>query len=78
MNTRSNILDLNERRLLTIKEAAAYCGMGRANARKWFDDIGAVRRFGRSVRIDRVVVDRALDRAIDSGEGFPGESEVRG
>ncbi|MGI6117821.1 MAG: DUF6462 family protein [Bilifractor sp.] len=63
MNKKSNLMDIKDRRLLTIKEAAAYCGIGYTNARKWFREIGAVRRFGRSVLIDRIVIDRALDSA---------------
>ena len=77
MKERENLLDFGERRLFTTKEAAAYCGMGRANARKWFEEIGAVRRFGRSVRIDRVVIDRTLDSAIAAGEGFPEDGGMR-
>jgi len=48
-------------RLLTLPDAADYTGMGRNSARKFFDEIGAVRHFGKRVLIDRSVVDKHLD-----------------
>lgn len=49
-------------RLLDTKEAAAYLGMGRNTARKFAEEVGALRRYGRRVLYDRVALDRALDQ----------------
>ena len=48
-------------RMLTTQQACAYTGRGQNTARKWLDEIGATRHFGKSVRFDRVVIDKALD-----------------
>ena len=48
-------------RMFTIEEAAAYSGRGRTAFRAWADQIGATRRFGKSVRYDKRVIDAALD-----------------
>lgn len=50
-----------ETRLLTIDEACGYIGRGRNSSRAWLDEIGATRKFGKSVRFDRRVIDAALD-----------------
>ena len=60
MNKRQNIV-FNGKRGLTADEGAAYTGLGTTNFKKWADEIGAVRRFGRSVRYDRVIIDKILD-----------------
>ena len=49
------------KRMLTSDEACAYIGRGKNTARKWLDEIGATRKFGKSVRFDRVVIDNYLD-----------------
>lgn len=49
------------KRLLNIEEACRYVSMGRNNTRAWCEEIGALRRFGKSVRFDRAVIDGALD-----------------
>lgn len=58
--------DVYDKRLLNVKEAAAYLGMGRQRARKWCEEIGAMRRIGqKSIRYDRVIIDQALDSVKD-------------
>ena len=49
------------KRLLDITELAQYIGMGKTYSRKWADEIGAVKHFGRRVLFDRNVIDSALD-----------------
>lgn len=49
------------KRMLSIKEAAAYCGLGINRTREWMDVIGATRHFGARVLFDRNVIDAALD-----------------
>ena len=53
------------RRLLNIMEASAYIGQGRNSARRYFDEIGATRKFGRRVLFDRKVIDNALDKMME-------------
>ena len=60
MNKRQNIV-FNGKRGLTAHQGAAYKGLGTPTFKKWADEIGAVRRFGRSVRYDRVIIDKILD-----------------
>lgn len=48
-------------RMLTVDEGATYSGRGRTAFRAWADQIGATRRFGKSVRYDKRVIDAALD-----------------
>lgn len=51
------------KRLMTIQEAAGYIGIGTVCARRWFERIGATRRFGRRVMFDRAVIDAVLNTA---------------
>jgi len=53
---------IEDTRMLTIDQASAYTGLGRCTCRKWCEEIGAVRKFGNMVRIDKVIVDKALDQ----------------
>ena len=50
------------KRLLDVKELAAYCSIGICTAREWGREIGAERRIGRRVLYDRVAVDKEIDR----------------
>ena len=52
-----------EKRLFNLGELRAYTGMGETKAKQFAEEIGAVRRFGRSVRYDRATIDAALDKA---------------
>lgn len=69
-NKKADVLPVNEKRLLTTREAAAYLNIGTYRARHYCEEIGAMRRFGTSVLFDRV----AIDRAISNGEGMSGET----
>lgn len=55
-------VSINEKRMLSIKEVCAYTGRGETNARKYMDEIGATRKFGRRVLFDKTVIDAALDK----------------
>ena len=51
-------------RLLSLREAAVYVGIGLDSCRAWCKQIGAEKRIApRVVRYDRVVIDRAIDEA---------------
>lgn len=56
MNTTSG-----ESRLMDTDELRAYLNLGRNNAMKLGEEIGARRKIGKRVLWDRVVVDRYLD-----------------
>lgn len=60
--------DINNTRMLTLQEATLYSGLGRNTARKYFDDIGAIRRFGSVIRVDKRVLDKALDSMAGESE----------
>ena len=52
---------LSDKRLLDALEIAEYTGMGRNTARKFAEEAGALRRYGKRVLFDRLVLDRAID-----------------
>lgn len=61
MKKQNLIGEINEKRLLNIKEVCAYIGMGQTRAREYMDKIGATRKFGGRVLYDKIVIDRYLD-----------------
>ena len=60
-------------RLSPMQPAAEYCSMGRTTFRKWAEEIGALRRFGRILRVDMDVVNAALDAMGSNNTNDPGE-----
>lgn len=53
---------LEGKRLLSVKEMETYTGLGRNAARRFAEDVGAVRKFGRRVLIDKNMIDQALSQ----------------
>ena len=51
----------DNKRMLSVTEAQEYSGLGRTQLRSLAENSGAVKRCGRLVLIDRIVLDRALD-----------------
>ncbi|ETP71100.1 hypothetical protein UYO_2958, partial [Lachnospiraceae bacterium JC7] len=51
----------NLKRLLDAKEVCIYTSMGRNSCRAFCENIGAVRKIGKRVLFDRVIIDKALD-----------------
>lgn len=60
--TRTNVEINPGKRLLNTREAATYLGVGLKKARDYCEEIGAVKRFGKSVLFDKAVIDKALSR----------------
>ena len=56
------------KRMLKVCEAMAYTSMGKTNLVKWSNQIGAIKRIGRSVFFDRKIIDEAID-ALTTAEG---------
>ena len=52
---------MDEKRMLSLEEAALYTGLGLSTCKVWLREIGAVKKIGRRVLCDRLVIDRALD-----------------
>lgn len=52
--------NVSEKRLLNIKGVCSYIGIGQTYARKYMEEIGAIRRFGRRVLYDKKVIDNAI------------------
>ena len=63
MKTRRDIgtTDIRNKRMLNMHEATFYTGMGYTNCRKWLEEIGAIKRFGSRILVDKHVVDAAID-----------------
>lgn len=61
MKKQNVIGELKDKRLFNIKEVCIYTGKGQVTARKYMDEIGATRKFGRRVLFDKTVIDAALD-----------------
>lgn len=55
-------LHMIDKRLLPLPEAFEYVGLGRYRAKIFFEQIGAVRKFGKRVLIDKKTLDAALDQ----------------
>lgn len=49
-------------RLMNEKDCMEYLSMTRTKFREWVAETGARRNFGRSVRYDRIVIDKYLDQ----------------
>lgn len=62
MKARNNMTAIADKRMLTIYEASQYLGLGTKSARKYMEQIGAVRKFGSRVLFDKNVIDQELDR----------------
>lgn len=52
--------DISQKRMLSVVEAQAYTGLGATYLRKWAKEIGAFKKLGRRVLIDKTVIDQAL------------------
>ena len=61
MRAKAEGLEINPR-MLTLKQGCSYTGMGTTNFTKWARAIGSERKFGRSTRFDRKIIDKALDQ----------------
>lgn len=62
-------------RMLTLAQAAAYCGLGRTTAFRWLQEINAkVVYTPKCVRYDRLAIDKALDEMRQAA----GEAENAG
>ena len=60
MNKQNVTGKIEEKRLLHIQDVGRYIGTGQKQARRYMEEIGAVRRFGRRVLFDKVVIDSAI------------------
>lgn len=69
MFTLKNRALIEDKRLLTETEAAGYTGIGRTTFRAWAAEIGARRTFGRAVRYDKHVIDKAIEEMASAEEG---------
>lgn len=59
--TKTNVIAIEEKRLLDTKELASYMSCGKQKARAFADECGATKRIGKSVLFDRHIIDRAID-----------------
>lgn len=53
--------EISEKRLLNLEEVVIYIGLGRVTARKYMDEIGATKKFGKRVLFDKTIIDTALN-----------------
>ncbi len=53
--------NVENKRLLNVKEACEYTGLGQTTTRKLMQEIGAVRRFGKRLLYDKTIIDTYLD-----------------
>lgn len=57
-------MNLEGKRLLSVKELAEYTGLGLTRATEYGKELGAVYRIGRRVLYDRKIIDLAIDKKI--------------
>lgn len=62
MNERIKTDAFEGKRLLSVEELTKYLGLGRHASRQFAGNVGAVKRYGKRVLFDRVVIDAALDQ----------------
>lgn len=62
-------------RLLDTSELCSYLNMGENRAVSFANNCGARRKFGRSCRYDRSVIDAALDKMEQSDGSTPREAD---
>lgn len=62
--------NINDKRLLSVKELCIYTGRGRNQAIAWGREIGALIRFqgNRRMFFDRHIVDRAIDKMLTKNQ----------
>lgn len=65
ITNRTHTFENGMKRMLSIQEATDYIGLGKHKTREWCEQIGAIRKIGGRVLVDRI----AVDRAIDEGDG---------
>ena len=51
-----------DKRMLSLREAQSYTGMGKNSCRKWLDEIGAIIKIGGRVLADKKIIDYAIDK----------------
>ena len=69
MRQRTNLSGTGECRLMDTEELRAYTNLGRNNAMKLGEEIGAKVRVGKRVLWDRVKIDQYLDRLTEVEKG---------
>ena len=52
---------MSDKRLLNADELSVYIGLGRYSARKYAEQVGAVKKFGRRVMFDKTIIDASLN-----------------
>jgi len=62
MTYRETTVILKDRRMLSIRDAMAYCSLGRNKTYELCDQIGALRKLGKRVLIDKRVLDAYFDK----------------
>lgn len=63
----NEFMNIGSKRMLSAKEASFYTGLGKNNVRIWGEKIGAVRKIGKRVLFDRLVIDQELNSDIPHG-----------
>lgn len=66
---RPSRLPIGQRALIDSKECGDYLGMGWQKARRISDEIGATRRIGGRILIDRRMIDKWIENLGQSAEG---------
>ena len=51
-----------EKRMLSVEEAMAYTGLGKNRLYDFAREAGALKKYGKRTLIDRVLIDRSIDR----------------
>lgn len=54
-------IDISQKRMLSVTEAQAYTGLGATYLRKWAAEVGALKKIGKRVLIDKHVLDAVID-----------------
>lgn len=72
MNSRKRTIHDKQGRLLDVNQLCGYLNMGKNRAVRFAEECGAKRKFGKSARYDRTVIDAALNRMIQTDTSMNG------
>ena len=61
-------MNIENKRMLSRKEAETYTGLGKNLCRSWCESIGAVRKIGRRALFDKTIIDQALDQLSQNSQ----------
>ena len=64
MNRRNNDTPINQKRMITLEEASIYLSVGMNSIRAIAEKASAIKKYGRRILVDRIMLDSAIDNGL--------------